>query len=737
MDQDEELSPESGKLKYYFETAEDYSVCMLDPSGKIVSCNEGTERIKGYKSGEIIDKSYSIFYTEEDIHLKKPQKALETALKEGYYQDEGWRVKSDGSRVWASIIITPLYDNKRQLLGFSKITRNLSKRRKAVQALIESEERYRLLVSGVKDYAIFMLDKEGNIISWNSGAERIKGYKFEEVAGRHFSLFYTEEDLRDGKPARELKIAKEKGKYEEEGWRIKKDGSRFWANVVITAIFDDERNELIGFSKVTRDLTEKKRAEETYRLMVENVEDYGIFMLNPDGTVATWNAGAQKIKQYTEREIIGKHFSIFYPEEDIKKGKPEIELKVASETGRFEDEGWRLRKDGTRFWANVIVTAVYDDNKKLIGFSKISRDLTERKQAEQRFRLLVESVKDYGIFMLDPNGIVSSWNAGAESIKGYRAEEIIGKHFSIFYPEEDIKRGKTEMELREAIKHGRFEDEDWRIKKDGSRFWANVIITPVYDDNRHLLGFSKVTRDLTDRKEIEEALKKANEKKDEFIGVASHELKTPLTSLKAYIQLLQREINGNPTANGIIYIQKASGYIEKLSSLISDLLDVSKIQAGKLEFNIREIDFEKTITEAIDNLKHTAHTHKIIVDNRLTEPVIIRADRDRIEQVINNLLSNAIKYSPKADKVEVKLSKTNKAVQVAVTDYGFGIPEENQKRIFERFFRVEGQGSFISGLGIGLFITCQIVSRHNGKIWVESQEGKGSTFYVTLPIESK
>jgi len=238
----------------------------------------------------------------------------------------------------------------------------------------------------------------------------------------------------------------------------------------------------------TKDLTGElvHQSGEPFRLLVNSVKDYAIFMLDREGYIATWNLGAELIKGYKPKEIIGKHFSIFYPEEDIQRNKPGYELEEATEVGRFEDEGWRLRKDGSRFWANVVITALRDETGILRGFGKVTRDLTDRKEAEEvlrrseeRFRLIVEVVEDYAIFMIDPKGYIESWNAGAEHIKGYRANEIIGKHFSIFYPEEDLQRDKPGYELKVAAEVGRFEDEGWRIRKDGSRFWANVVITAV------------------------------------------------------------------------------------------------------------------------------------------------------------------------------------------------------------------------------------------------------------------
>ncbi|MDB5341387.1 MAG: two-component hybrid sensor and regulator, partial [Planctomycetaceae bacterium] len=269
------------------------------------------------------------------------------------------------------------------------------------------------------------------------------------------------------------------------------------------------RAKVLGFAELFRENQQAKREAEQLRLLVDGTSDYAIFMLDTEGRVATWNRGAERLKGYTAGEIIGEHFSRFYPAES--KDWPLHELNVAKAEGRFEDEGWRQRKDGSRFWANVIITAVRDERGHLRGFSKVTRDLTKRRESEdalrrseERFRLLVEGAEDYAIFLLDTEGCVASWNLGAQRIKGYSAEEIIGQHFSRFYPEDAIDRGWPEYEIQMAESEGRFEDEGWRIRKDGARFWANVVITALRDENGNLRGFSKITRDMTERKKSEE-----------------------------------------------------------------------------------------------------------------------------------------------------------------------------------------------------------------------------------------
>jgi len=251
------------------------------------------------------------------------------------------------------------------------------------------ERRYQYLISGISDYAIYMLDPSGHVSSWNAGANRFKGYLAQEILGQHFSRFYTLEDQAGGLPKRALETALAQGKYEAEGWRVRKDGSRFWAHVVIDPIYNEEGT-LLGFAKITRDVTERKKAEEAlreseqrFRLLVQGVTDYALYMLSPEGVVTNWNSGAERIKGYTQDEIVGNHFSHFYTEEDRAAGVPVRALSTAAGTGRFEAEGWRVRKDGSRFWAHVIIDAIRDEEGKLVGFAKITRDLTEKKKAAE------------------------------------------------------------------------------------------------------------------------------------------------------------------------------------------------------------------------------------------------------------------------------------------------------------------------------------------------------------------
>jgi PAS domain S-box-containing protein len=367
------------------------AILLLDQDGYIKHTNKMVSEIFGFAPSELIDKPFTVLFNNSEGALKAVFE-LDQALKNGRFTSDGWKLKKDGSRFWCEMSLSTIKDEQNQILGVSCVLRDQSEKKAQEIQLRKQEEQYRLMVEGVKDYAIFMLDPNGYILTWNEGAKRTKGYLSSEIVGKHFSTFYTDTDLKAQKPARELRIAIATGKYEEEGWRIKKNGSVFWANVVITALFN-ERNELIGFSKVTRDLSERKekeeqlrQSEERYRSLVEQVTDYGIFMLDEKGRITSWNEGAKRIKGYLPEEIIGKYFSIFYPEDDILSGKPAYELKVAQAEGKYEEEGWRIRKDGSFFWANVVITAIYNTEGTLIGYSKVTRDLTERKESERALR---------------------------------------------------------------------------------------------------------------------------------------------------------------------------------------------------------------------------------------------------------------------------------------------------------------------------------------------------------------
>ena len=293
-----------------------------------------------------------------------------------------------------------------------------------------------------------------------------------------------------------------------------------------------------------------------FQMLVDSIRDYAVYLLDADGHVHSWNSGAQRFKGYTEEEIVGQHFSRFYTPEDREAGLPERALGAVVNEGKFEGEGWRVRKDGTRFWASVVIDPVLDENGELVGFAKVTRDISDKKageqawlQSEQRFRMLVQGVRDYAIYMLDPTGVITNWNAVAEAIKGYRADEIVGQHFSRFYTDEDRASGEPERALQTAVSEGKYEKEALRVRKDGTRFWASVLVDPIYDDTGVLVGFAKITRDITERRRAQEEIEKAREalaqaQKMEAIGRltggVAHDFNNLLTIIRSSVDMLRR-----------------------------------------------------------------------------------------------------------------------------------------------------------------------------------------------------
>jgi PAS domain S-box-containing protein len=487
--------------------------------------------------------------------------------------------------------------------------------------------------------------------------------------------------------------------------------------------------------------TDTEQTEDRLRLLVESVTDYAIFMLDPDGTVASWNAGAVRIKGYKAAEIIGQHFSRFYPAEAIAARWPEQELEAARKDGRFEDEGWRVRKDGTRFWANVVITALYDAGGELRGFGKVTRDLTERRKneerlrtSEERFRLLVEGVRDYAIFMLDPQGRVMSWNAGAEQIKGYKPDEIIGQHFSRFYPPEAIARGWPDYELEVARAEGRFEDEGWRVRKDRSLFWANVIIAALYGEDGRLRGYSKVTRDLTERKHVE-ALEEGRRQMTEFLAMLGHELRNPLAPIRNAVHVMARK-KLDPAANEWCR-EVIDRQVSQLARLVDDLLDVTRITSGKIIIHKEAMDLNLAVERAVESSRPAIEARRQSLSLSLAEsPVQVEGDMVRLSQAVLNLLNNAAKYTPEGGSIRCTVRRENGCAVVSVGDNGIGIPRNLLPKIFELF--VQGDRSLDraeGGLGVGLTLVDRLVRLHGGSVHAHSAgPGTGSEFIVRLPV---
>lgn len=654
---------------------------------------------------------------------------------------------------------------------------------------------YENALDEVEDYAIIMLDVTGAILSWNKGAEKIKGYTSQEIIGRNYRIFYTKEDKDINLSEKLLEEARRAGKTNYEGWRLKKDGTRFWGSMTLTALHH-ENGSIRGFLKVTRDLTDRKIAEdnysnfmeelrikndalqsseERYHKMINEVMDYAIILLDKDGNVLDWNKGAEKLKGYSAHEIIGKSFRLFYPKEEKDSGLPERLLAETRKKGGITHEGWRIRKNGTRFWGSITITALHKEDGEIMGFSKVTRDLTDRKTAEdkinvaleelrqaneqlkrseEQYHRMIEEIQDYAIILLNKDGDIQNWNAGAQNIKGYKANEIIGKNFRTFYTAEDRAAGLPERLLRQAEELGKANHEGWRVRKDGSYFWGSIVITALHNEAGEVIGFSKVTRDLTERKKTDDALKasaahinlknktleRVNEELSSFTHVASHDLKEPLRKIEIFAAKVDESGLPEKSREALVKIRKST---KKMQALISDLLSFSQVandasMLGKVDLN--------KVLQAVKSDLEIAISEKN-ADIRSQRLPVVSGIAFQLQQLFLNLLSNAIKFSKKGERPVIDITAevikgpdipgdgsegTNKYHHISVRDNGIGFEHQYNDRIFDAFQRLHGKDTY-AGTGLGLAIVKKIVEKHNGIISAEGVPGEGATFHVYLP----
>jgi PAS domain S-box-containing protein len=478
-----------------------------------------------------------------------------------------------------------------------------------------------------------------------------------------------------------------------------------------------------------------------YQRMIEQARDYALFILDPDGRILSWNLGAERLKGYAADEIIGRHFSLFYTRDAVDSGWPAHELQVATVEGHFEDEGWRVRKDGSRFWANVVITALRDDEGRLLGFSKITRDLSERRlhedalrQSEQRFRLMVDAVQDYAIFMLDPEGIVMSWNSGAERMKGYRRDEIIGKHFSHFFTQEDLAAGKPWEELATARRTGRAEIEAWRVKKNGERFWARVVLTAVHGDEGQLRGYAKVTQDLSERRHAQD-LEKAAKNVNEFIAMLAHELRNPLAPIKMALEVMAKAPNDAATCEAMR--QTIDRQSAQLARIVDDMIDIARITRGSLVIEHAPIELGEVVRRALETAAPAIATGRHALEVELaTEELMLHGDRDRLTQLVANLLNNAARYTPSGGRIRVQAQREDGNAVLSVRDTGRGIEPQIIERIFDMF--VQGRSALErvgGGLGVGLALARRIAELHGGTLVAKSDgANRGAEFVLRVPL---
>lgn len=497
-----------------------------------------------------------------------------------------------------------------------------------------------------------------------------------------------------------------------------------------------------------------RQQSDLFKLLVDNIYDYAVFALGTDGRILTWNKGAEVIHGFEQNEAIGQHYSSLFNEQDMHAGKADSQLQAAVKQERFAEECWLIRKNGSLFWALILINRMMDDGGKLRGFAVVVQDLTKAvhqteslRRVEQAFRQLVATIKDYGIFLMDPEGRILTWNAGAQRMKGYTEEEIIGQHFSKFYLPDAIASNHPQYELEMAKQHGHYEEEGWRVKKDGSTFWASVTITPVYNQTGELHGFIKVTRDLTEKRNYElelqqarDAAIEANKVKSQFVANISHEVRTPLAGVIGMAEVLKLdETLDEDQREAADHIFSSS---HRLLSVLNDLLDFSKLEAGY--FEVENVQFSpRVLVDEVSRSVAAAAEKKglqIIVDVADNVPQSVKGDDAKIRQTLMNLAHNAEKFTRKGS-ITISVSAENEEAETIwlrfkVIDTGIGIKPEVRPRLFEPFVQADGSTRRrFGGTGLGLSIAKRFIEMIGGNIGVESDGETGSTFWFAVPVQ--
>jgi PAS domain S-box-containing protein len=630
-----------------------------------------------------------------------------------------------------------------------------------------SEERARLMTAEVKDYAIFMLDSQGRVASWNEGAKRINGYEPQEVIGSHFSRFYTPEDIARNHPTHELEIANKEGRYEEEGWRVRKNGSRFWASVTITRI-NDPAGKLLGFGKVTRDLTERKRAEEARVqeqrkiAMLEQAKENEaildqIFAESPSFMALLsvpdyrfLKSNAQHEKLIRKSNIVGKRLVDVEPELEaqgiidllnnvVNTGKPFIAREMPIEYARGEGEGARItyldfvfqplkRANGEIY---AIAAQGYEVTEKVQARKSIERAMHAVENERENFRNLFKQTPEMVCILKGPDHVFEFVNEAHVRTLGFDATgmalkkaqpESVEVHDIL---DEVYRTGKT-AELREI-----------KVTVTDRLRYFNLTYSAKRDEDGKINGVMVLGVEVTDQVKAREDLKKAVRARDEFLSIASHELKTPLTSLQMQAQLRKRKILKGDieafTPEKLIKLFDSDKYhIERLTRLIDDMLDVTRISSSRLAVRPEAVDLKTVLTSAIEKLvpQYSVAGSQVVTPQLDSCPGSF--DPFRMEQVFVNLLTNALRYG-EGKPVEVSLERQDQKARVKIKDQGIGVASQDQERIFQQFERATETGAG-SGLGLGLYISKQIIASHRGTIRVESDLGKGATFVVELPL---
>jgi PAS domain S-box-containing protein len=607
------------------------------------------------------------------------------------------------------------------------------------QAIISAAHQ-RLLLDAAPD-ATVTVDQGGRILLANARVEGLLGYSPEEVVGRPVEMLVPER-LRDLHRAdRDAFAARPQTRQMGVGLELmarRKDGHELPVEISLSPIRLADQLVVVA---ALRDVSDRRRTEAVLKRQAAllDLAPSAIIVRDFDGVISFWNPAAEQLYGWRSAEALGR------VTHELLDTRFPVSLDALNDalldSGSWKGELRHRRRDGAELLVASRMVLQRDGLGQPLAVLEIDQDITENRRTEQALleseewlRLLIDRIEDYAIFRLTPEGNVASWNAGAARLKGYQAEEIVGRHFSVFYPEEAVRAGEPARLLARAEADGRVENEGWRVRKDGSRFWADVVITVLRDQSGRARGFAKVSRDVTERRQAEERLRqtaaelaRSNADLEQFAYVASHDLQAPLRSVTSYSQLLSRRYAGRLDADADEFISFMAAGARRMQSLIDDLLAYARVGSAAL------VRVPTDLGALVDQVIADAR----MVDDQaaITRGALptLSVDPRQVSQVFQNLLGNALKYhGPEPTRVEVSAERDPTDWVFSMRDNGIGIDPAQAERIFLIFQRLHAQADY-DGTGLGLAICKRVVERHGGRIWVESEPGSGATFRFTLP----
>jgi PAS domain S-box-containing protein len=757
-DAEKHLAQMEGRYRGLLEAAPDAMV-VVNQGGKIVLLNVQAEKQFGYRRDELIGQKVKNIIPKgfaERLIADSTRSAAEALAQQIGTGIELAGRRKDGSEFPIEIMLSPLQSAEGVLV--TAAIRNISvrkdaekhlaqmegRRRLVEEELRESEERYRMVLDGVKDHAIFMMDPKGQIISWNAGAERIKGYRADQIIGRNFSCFFPPEDVKRGRPEEVLRITAANGWHEEQGMRVRKDDSQFFASVRFTALRDPSGN-LRGFSEFSHDLSESKEAGAKYRGLLEAAPD-AMVVVNEAGEIVLVNLQAEKQFGYRRDELVGQKVKNIIPDGFAERLIADSTRSAADALAQQIGTGIELigrRKEGSEFPIEIMLSPL--DSAEGILVTAAIRDIGVRKDAEKhlaqmegRYRGLLEAAPD-AMVVVNQGGEIVLLNVQAEKQFGYHRDELIGQKVKNIIPEgfaerliADSTRSAADA-LAQQIGTG---IELIGRRKEGSEFPIEIMLSPL--DSAEGILVTAAIRDISVRQKAEahlfqkvEELNRSNEELGQFAYVASHDLHEPLRMIASYMQLLSRRYKGRMDSDADEFISFAVDGAIRMQRVIQDLLDFSRV--GSRGKDLRDTSSEEALQQALINLRSAIDESGALVTHDPLPTVL--ADESQLTQLFQNLIGNAIKYQSSGTVPRVHISAAEndgKKWTFSVQDNGMGIDFQYFEKIFGMFQRLHAREEF-AGTGIGLAICKKIVERHGGRIWVESALGQGSTFLFTLP----